>query len=457
MQKAPPTVLVVDREGEAMQALVEFLRSRGLGVVAVHDGASALAAIDRAAVDLLVTELQAPTLDGMKVLERACLRNPEVCAVVISESAGIEAVVESMRRGAADFQTKPVHLEKLLAVLQRGLERQALAARVAEMEVQLDERFGFGTLVGRSQALRRALDQARHVAPARGPVLMEGEAGTGRGLLAQAIHRNGPRKGGPFVWMSCTALAESAIESELFGSEPPAGEGGPGEPRAAVPGCYEQADGGTLYLEEVDLLPPSAQIRLLRALQDRTFERVGGTAGLKADVRLIAATRRDLGSDVRAGGFRADLLERLSVVRIQIPPLRERREDIPLLVEAFVSAFNRKHGRKVTGITRGALDRLLRYWWPGNVHELETTIESMVVCAQGRRALDLSDLPDPLRAVEDAGERLQLAVGMTVEEAERTLVAATLRHTAFDKPRAAEMLGMGLRTLYRKIKRYGLQ
>ena len=457
MQKEPPTVLIVDREGDAMRTLVEFLRARGLGVVAAFDSDGAAALLDQRPIELLVTELRAPGIDGLKVLERARRRNPAVCAIVISDRAGIETVVEAMRRGAADFQTRPLNPEKLLAVLQRGLEQQALVARVAEMEAQLDERFGFGTLVGRSGGLRRALDQARHIAPTRSPVLMEGEAGTGRGLLAQAIHQNGPRKGGPFVWMSCNALAEGAIEPELFGREPAAAEGVAPDAASAVRGCYEQADGGTLYLEEVDLLPPSAQIRLLRALQDRTFERVGGSTALKADVRLIAATRHDLAAEVHAGRFRADLLDRLGVVRILIPALRERREDIPLLVEAFVGAFNRKHGRKVTGITRGALDRLLRYWWPGNVHELETTIESMVVCAQGRRALDLSDLPDALRAVEDAGERLQLAVGMTVEEAERTLVAATLRHTGFDKPRAAEMLGMGLRTLYRKIKRYGLQ
>jgi DNA-binding NtrC family response regulator len=366
-----------------------------------------------------------------------------------------------MRQGAADFQVKPLNLEKLLAVIRHGLEHQALAARVAEMEAQLDARFGYEALTGRSRSLQRVLEQVRHIAPTRATVLIEGETGTGKGLLAQAIHQNSPRKGERFVWVSCGALVPEAIEGELFGLEPGAFAGsGPQKPAAATaagsPGRFEQADGGTLFLDEVGELPPSAQVRLLRVLQDRSFERAGGTGTLRADVRLIAATSRDLTPDVQAGRFRADLYERLSVVRVQTPPLRERREDIPLLVEAFLREFNREHGRRVTGITRGALERLMRHPWPGNVRELKNTLEGMVVFAQGRRALDLSDLPDPLREAESAGERLELAVGMTVEEAERRLIAATLSHAGFDKPRAAAMLGIGLRTLYRKIKQYAL-
>ena len=450
MRRESPTVLVVDRESEDTRDLIAFLRAQGLEVVWARDGESAFSALDQTPVDCLVTELVAPRVDGMALLRRARERNPEVCAVAITERPGIEMAVEAMRQGAADFQVKPLNLEKLLAVLRHGLERQALAARAADMEAQLDERFGYEVMTGRSRSIQRVLEQVRHIAPTRATVLIEGESGTGKGLLAQAIHQNSPRKGERFVWVSCGALAADAIEGELFGVEPGASAGG------GAAGRFEQADGGTLFLDEVGALPPSVQVRLLRVLQDRSFERAGGSGTFRTDVRLIASTNRDLGAEVRAGRFRADLHERLSVVRVQMPPLRERREDIPLLVETFVRALNREHGRKVTGITRGVLDRLMRHAWPGNVREIKNTIEGMVVFAEGRRALDVSDLPAPLREGEAAGEKLELAVGMTVEEAERRLIAATLRHTGFDKPRAAAMLGIGLRTLYRKIKESGL-
>ncbi len=458
MQPTAPVVLVVDRESEATRALVAYLRARALEVVWARDGESAFGALDQTPVDCLVTELRVPRIDGMTLLRRAREKHPELCAVVITDRPGVEMAVEAMRQGAADFQVKPLNHEKLLAVLRHGLEHQAMAARVAEMEAQLDQRFGFEALHGSSRSLQRVLEQVRHIAPTRAPVLIEGEPGTGKGLLAQTIHRNSPRRGERFVWVSCAALAPEAMEGELFGVEPgaPAPSGGAAVATGA-PGRFEQADGGTLYLEDVGLLPPPVQVRLLRVLHDRSFERAGGTGTLKADVRLIAATPRDLAPDVHGGRFRADLYERLSVVRVQMPSLRERREDIPLLIEDFLRELNREHGRKVTGVTRGALERLMRYPWPGNVRELKNAIEGMVVFVEGRRALDLSDLPEPLREIESAGEKLELTVGMTLEEAERRLVAATLSHTGFDKVRAAAMLGMGLRTLYRKIKQYGLR
>ena len=311
------------------------------------------------------------------------------------------------------------------------------------------ERRGFERLIGHSRALARVVEQARHIASMRATVLIEGEPGTGKGLVALAIHEEGPRGNAPFVRVGLDTLGAEAAESELFGNEREAADA----PRR---GCLEIADGGTLYLGEIGDAPPAVQVRLLRAIQDRTFERVGGTQTLKSDVRLIAGTGRGLEADVRAGRFREELHYRLGGVKVQMPPLRERREDIPLLVESFLGDFDREHGRRVTGITRGALDRLTAYAWPGNVRELENAIEGMVVIARGRRALDLSDLPEWLRHAGAGAPRLELAVGMTVDEAERQLIAATLRHTGHDKPRAAAMLGIGLRTLYRKIKQHGI-
>jgi len=372
--------------------------------------------------------------------------------VVIAAGAEIEMAVEAMRQGAYDFQVKPLNLDKLLAVLTRGLTHQALAARVAEIEGQLEERLGFERFTGRSRAIQRVMDQVRQIAPTRATVLLEGETGTGKGLVAQAIHQNSPRRSERFVWLNCGALAEGVIDSELFGHERGAFTGATSMRR----GRFEMADGGTLFLDEISETPPTVQVKLLRVIQDRAFERVGGGDTLTADVRLVAASNRDLAEHVRTGRFREDLFHRLNVVRVHMPPLRERREDIPLLVESFIREFNREHGRRITGITRGALERLMRSPWPGNVRELKNAIEGMIVFAVGRRALDLSDLPDSFRETEIQGEALRLAVGMSVEEAEHDLIAATLRHTAQDKPRAAAMLGIGLRTLYRKIKQYGL-
>ncbi len=446
--KDRPRVLVVDRESEATKSLLAFLRAQDLDVVWARDGESADNALDATRVDCLVTELRVHRIDGVGLLRRAHERNPEVCAVLIAERADVDMAVEAMRQGAADFQVKPLNHEKLLAVLRQGLDRQALVARVAEMEAQLDERFGLERLTGRSRAIVRVMEQVSHIASTRATVLIEGETGTGKGLVAQAIHRHSPRRGERFVWVNCGALAEGVIESELFGHERGAFTGA----SALRRGRFELADGGTLLLDEIGELPPTVQVKLLRVLQDRSFERVGGSETLRVDVRLIAATNRDLAAEVAAGRFREDLFYRLSVVRIAMPPLRERPEDIPLLVEGFIREFDREHGRKVTGITRGVLDRLVRYPWPGNVRQLRNTVEGMVVFAEGRRTLDLSDLPDALREVESAGEKLELRVGMTVAEAERQLVAATLRHCGNDKPRAAAMLGIGLRTLYRKLK-----
>jgi two-component system, NtrC family, response regulator AtoC len=452
MLKERPVVLVVDRESEPTKSLIAFLRQRDFEVLWAKDGESAYNVLDQHPVDCLVTEVRMQRIDGLSVLRRARERNPEVCAIVITEGAEIQTAVEAMRQGAYDFQVKPLHLEKLLSVLSRGLSHQALVARVAEIEEQLDERLGFERLTGHSRLIQRVMEQVRAIASTRATVLIEGETGTGKGLVAQAIHQNSPRKSERFVWVNCGALAEGVIESELFGHERGAFTGA----ATRKHGRFELADGGTLFLDEIGEAPPSVQVKLLRVLQDRSFERVGGTETLKSDVRLIAATNRDLTSEIKSGRFREDLYYRLCVVRIAMPPLRERREDIPLLIESFIREFNREHGRKVVGLTRGALDRLTRYSWPGNVRELKNTIEGMVVFAEGKRPLDLSDLPPLLREVETEAETLPVTVGMTVEEAERQLIVATLKHTGQDKPKAAAMLGIGLRTLYRKIKQYSI-
>ena len=446
MTRRRPTVLVVDRENDASRRLVAFLLDQGFEVPWTHDAESAFNAIAKARPDCLVCEMRARRIDGLAVLARAKERNPDLCAVMVTEGADVAMAVEAMRRGAYDFQAKPVNRDKLLATLRLGLEHQRLAARVARLEESLDARFGLDSLTGNSRAIQRVKDQVRRIAPTRAAVLIEGESGSGKGVVARAIHQNSTRRQGPFVAVSCGEIPTGDFESELFGLA-----------RGATVrrrGRIEQADGGTLFLDEISEAPASVQLRLLRLLQDRILERVGGTQSVRVDVRLIVASSMDLEAAAREGQFRDDLFHTLSVVRIPMPPLRERREDIAPLVERFLRPLGRVHGRRVTGVTPGVLERFAAYDWPGNVRELKNTLAGMVALADHQRPLEVSALPTAIRGATPTGPRTGLTPGMTVAEAERRLIELTLEHTGGDKPRAARMLGLGLRTLYRKLQEY---
>ena len=296
-------------------------------------------------------------------------------------------------------------------------------------------------LTGHSRAIQRVRDQVRHLAATRAPVLLEGEAGPGKSVVARALHHNGPRRERRFERVQCGELSGDLLEVGLFGAE----QGG-------TRGALERADGGTLFVDEVDRAPAAVQVRLLRFLQERAFERAGGARVRRADVRLVAASDGDLLGAVRAGRFRDDLYNQLAVTRVHLPPLRDRIEDLPLLVEELVRGANREHGRRVPGVTRGVLDAFESHAWPGNVSELKNVIDGMVATARGRRPLGPESLPEAFGGGRSAGERLGITVGMTVEAAERRLVEATLEHTGGDKRRAAEMLGMGLKTLYRRLE-----
>jgi DNA-binding NtrC family response regulator len=453
MPAARPKVLVVERESPATTALIAFLRGYGLATSWAGDGEAADRALAGTRVDALVAPLRSPRIDGMALCRRARERHAEVCVVLSADAARAPAIVAALAAGALDVLPRPLDHERLLAVLERGFAQQRMAARLVEMEARLDERFGVAPFTGRSRAIARVMEQVRHLASTHTAVLIEGEDGTGKRLAARAIHQNSPRRHAPFVEIDCGALAEPLLERELFGREEGAGADGDGAPR----GRLDSADGGTLLLSEVDDLPPGVQVRLLRVLQDRAFERVGGQATVKVDVRLIAATRHDLEARVREGRFREDLFHRLGVVRIVMPPLRDRLEDLPLLVVQLLLEAGRGRPRGAGGITRGVLDRLLAHPWPGNVRELRDTIESMVMVAGRGRALGLADLPQALRPAADEAGRLAISAGMTVEESERQLITATLAQARNDKPRAAALLGIGLRTLYRKLEEYGIR
>ena len=459
-----PRALIVDKDSSETAQLVSFLTENGFEVHWAKDGEQAFNLLDRPAPEaagvsdgsvpeILITELKAHRVDGMRLLDIAKSRNPEVCVILIADGGTVELATEAMREGAYDFQLRPLNFQKLLAVIQRALSHQQLVSRVSDLTERLDQRLKVPNLTGNSRVMQELGSKIVQIAPTRATVLIYGETGTGKELIAQAIHQLSPRRNERFVKLHCAELSASIIESELFGHEKGAFTGADQQRK----GRFELADQGTLFVDEISEIPPPVQTKLLRVLQDRQFERVGGNETVKVDVRVIAATNRRLEVLAARDEFREDLYYRLRVIQIDVPPLRERKEDIPLLVETFVKEFNREHGRRVTGITRGAADRFMHHDWPGNVRELRNTIEEMIVYAQGKRALEVSDLPIQLRQQRSAsGEDLNVTVGMSMQEIERRAVEATLRATGYDKQKAAKILGIGLRTLYRKQKEYGL-
>jgi len=449
--EAAPRVLIVDQPSDETLALRAFLEARGYSSLWAKDGEEGFNILERERIDVLIAELRAHRIDGLKLLEVARRLNSEVCAVLIAEHPELGVATEAMRRGAYDVQTKPLNLDKLAAVLERGVSHQRLVLLAGDLQERLEERYGLESLIGISPGMLRVGAAVRQVAPTDSTVLIYGETGTGKELVAQALHQNGARKSGPFVRLHCAALAAGLIESELFGHVRGSFTGAVGD-RA---GRFEAADGGSLLLDEVSEIPVAVQAKLLHVLETGSFERVGSTRPLHADVRLIAATNRRLEPLIGSGEFRADLYYRLRVVTLELPPLRERKGDLPLLLEHFLRDANLRHGRRVGGLTRGAMHLLSRHAWPGNVRELKNLIEGIVVMKAGGGPIDVADLPEHLRHPAAESGDIHLQVGMTLSEIEKIAIDETLKSSGYDKKRAAELLGIGLRTLYRKCKEHG--
>ncbi len=451
-----PTILVVDAPSRHTTTLLDFLKEIGCHVLYAKDGETAYNVLDsEPAVHAVITGLRVHRINGMRLLEVAKQRNPEVCVVIMTGDANVELATEAMRQGAYDFQVKPLNLEKLHAVIERGVSHQELVHEVHNLHRQLDHRYGFDAIVGHTPQMIALYDRLRQIAPSRTTVLIGGDTGSGKDLAARAIHANSPRRDQVFAKVNCAALAESVIESELFGHEAGAFTGA----LAQRKGRFEYADGGTLFLDEIAELSLATQAKLLRVLEDRTFERVGGNAPITVDVRVIAATNRRLRDEVQAGRFREDLYYRLAVAEIHIPPLRERIADIPLLVDAFLTQLEEEHGRGVRGVSRAVVDRLMRYQWPGNARELRNVLENMVVFARSGAILQVEDLPPALRepaAVPANGQSLHVRVGMSMDEVERLMIERTLEAVGGNKERAAATLRIGARTLYRRLKQYAL-
>jgi DNA-binding NtrC family response regulator len=441
---------VVDDEANARTALAELLRDEGFAVETAADGFKALPKLDEFAPDLLLTDLCMPAMDGIELMRRARELDPDMVAVLMTAHGAVETAVSAMRQGAADYLTKPIVIDELLLIIDRELERRRLRMEAGLLRQRVADGQRIPNIVGSSVQMRELFETVLQVAPSRASVLITGESGTGKELVAQAIHEHSPRAGGPLVKLHCAALAETLLESELFGHENGAFTGATG----TRDGRLRQADGGTLFLDEIGDISPAVQIKLLRFLQEREFERVGGNHTIKVDVRVVAATNRDLHKLVAQGLFREDLFYRLNVVTIHVPALRERASDVALLAAHFLRKYSQENGKDVRGFTEGALDRITRYAWPGNVRELENVIERAVVVCRGRD-IGVEDLPASVAGAAAASrEGMPPVPGSTVAELERYAILKTLEFTGGSTSRAADMLGISPRKIQYRMREY---
>jgi len=450
------SILLVDDEPAQRTVLAGYLRKKRHAIREAGSVAEALKRIAQEPADIILSDFKMPDRTGLDLLREVQKQQPETTVIIMTAFGTIEDAVQTMREGAYDYLTKPVDLEELDLLIQRIGERQRLLSENRLLREQLVERYSFAGIVSQSTSMETVLNTAGRVAHSRASVLIRGESGTGKELIARAIHFHSPRKSQPFVAVNCAALNENLLESELFGHEKGAFTGADRQRR----GRFETADGGTLFLDEVGDIPPGMQVKLLRVLQEQSFERVGGTTPLHVDVRIIAATNRNLEDLIRQGSFREDLYYRLNVITIDIPPLRERREDIPPLLQHFVERFSKENQRKTPSFSREAWEMLLRYSWPGNVRELENIVHRAVILARGD-VLTTDDLPPVMKALPreaSAGARNGIAdLPGQVERLEKELVLEALRLQDGNQSRAAAQLGISERNFRYRLKKWGLK
>jgi DNA-binding NtrC family response regulator len=445
--KTKPIVLIVDDEKSARDGLVRALR-RNYRVLAAENGNTALEVLANQKIDVLLSDVRMPGMDGITLMQRALVNNPELVCIILTAYGDVELAVEAMQQGATDFMTKPINLDKLELVLDRVLKAKKIEIENQRLREQLDDKYGLENIIGHSPAMQEVFETIRQVAGSRATVLIQGESGTGKELVAKAIHQLGPRVKGPFVAVHCAALAQNILESELFGHEKGAFTGAM-ERRI---GRFEKADGGSLFLDEISEIDASVQVKILRALEERQIERVGGDTPVNVDARLIAATNRDLKSMVDEGEFREDLFYRLYVVVITLPPLRDRQDDVLLLLNHYLAVFNEENGKQIEGFTPAAYEMLSAYRWPGNIRELRNLVERMVVLTRNK-ILDVQDIPAQVRE-QASGNEIKIDADLTVDEMERRMIIQALEKTGGNRTKAAEKLGISRRTLHRKLNEY---
>jgi DNA-binding NtrC family response regulator len=442
-------ILIVDDESNARAALSEILRDEGFATETAADGFKALGKLEEFGPDVILTDLKMPGLDGIAFMEKARAAAPGAVFVVMTAFGTISSAVDAIKKGAENYLLKPLDPDALGAVVERAMEKARLVQEARKLRDLLRERNALSHIVTSDPKMQALLDLVAQVGPSKASVLVTGESGTGKELIAEAIHAASPRAKAPFIRLHCAALSESLLESELFGHERGAFTGA----FARREGRFKQADGGTLFLDEIGEIPSSVQVKLLRFLQEKTFERVGGNETLRVDVRVIAATNRDLNAEIKKGAFREDLFYRLNVVAVELPALRERRGDIPALASFFLRRYAAENGKTIETFADDALEAMVEYRWPGNVRELENVVERAVVLCDGRR-IERRHL-SPTVAPADDPDAMPPVPGSTIAELERYAILRTLEACGGSTSRAATVLGISPRKIQYKLHEYG--
>ena len=439
------TILTIDDEENIRNGLADNFELEGYEVKKAASGKEGLALIAKGGIDLVITDLRMDGISGEEVVRRVTTENPGIPIIVLTGHGSIEDATKAIKSGAYDFLTKPLDLDHLNLIVKNALRGKELANQNKELLARLNKADSADEMIGKSSELNHVRTMIQKAAPAKASVLITGESGVGKELVAHAIHNQSPRKDKPFISVHCAALSETLLESELFGHEKGAYTGADSMSK----GRFELADGGTLFLDEIGEINQATQVKLLRALQERKFERVGGTETISVDVRVVAATNRNLEEEVKNGKFREDLYYRLNVVRIEMPSLRERKDDIPLLMHSFLREFNIENEKNIKGFDNRAKAAMLKYSWPGNIRELKNCVESAVVMCNGDE-IKIDDLPSSVREKSDE-KVITIPIGMPMEEAELIIIKENLAFNDGNKSKTADILGIGRKTLHRKL------
>ncbi len=441
-------ILIIDDEKNIREGLAAGLEMDGYNTVVAENGEKGLEYVNKGDIDLVITDLRMPGISGEEVLQKITSEIPGLPVIVLTGHGSIDSAVSAMHSGAYDFLTKPLNLEHLSLVVKRALKNRELQIQNKQLQEEIIKTKPFESIIGKSAEMQKIFQMIQKVAGSKASVLITGESGVGKELVAHAIHNLSPRRDNPLVIVNCSALSESLLESELFGHEKGAFTGAMARKR----GRFELANGGTIFLDEIGEINQSIQVKILRVLQDKRFERVGGEETLEVDVRVIAATNRDLEEEIKKGNFREDLFYRLNVVHIHVPPLRDRKDDIPLLINEFMQEFAKENGKDIKNIDNHARAALYKYSWPGNIRQLKNCMESAVVMCSSD-TITLNDLPPTIKS-DSAADSMQIPFGVTLEEAEKIIIQQTLAQNQGNKSKTAEVLGIGRKTLHRKLDEY---
>ncbi|MGP1587001.1 MAG: sigma-54-dependent transcriptional regulator [Treponemataceae bacterium] len=444
-------ILICDDEINIRQGLSESLEIEGYKTVLAENGRKALEYISKGDIDLVITDLRMPQVSGEQVLEKVTRETPGVPVIILTGHGSIDSAVEAMRNGAYDFLTKPFNLDQLTMIVKRALQGRELSFHHRQLQEELNRGKTFNSIIGKSAEMQKVFEMVKRVSDSKASVLITGESGVGKELIAHAIHNLSSRKEKPLINVHCAALSKDLLESELFGHEKGAFTGAMTRKR----GRFELANTGTIFLDEIGEIDQNTQIKLLRVLQEKQFERVGGEETVTVDVRVISATNRNLEEEIKKGTFRDDLFYRLNVVHIHIPPLRDRKEDIPLLIASFLKSYSEENGKKIEGIDNKVRNVLYNYDWPGNIRQLKNCMESCVVMC-GKNLITLEDLP-PGIVSNNENEQIKIPYGISMAEAEKVIIQENLSFNNGNKSKTADILKIGRKTLHRKIEEYGIQ